>query len=132
MPSLTEILSLYKNLLDIATTDFTTVVVSGDVFYSQSSEPWKLRLNICDGSFIDVYYSPKGKYSYHWDRSLSTGKIYRHDNAPHHKWGKLSTFPRHFHNGSEDIVVPSNIPEDPELALKEFLNFAIEIIVKNR
>jgi hypothetical protein len=102
---LTEILSLYKNLLDIATTDFTTVVVSGEV---------------------------KGKYSYHWDRSLSTGKIYRHDNAPHHKWGKLSTFPRHFHNGSEDIVVPSNIPEDPELALKEFLNFAIEIIVKNR
>lgn len=130
MPSLTEILSLYKKLLDIATADFSTTVESGEIFYSQSNEPWKLRLNICDGSFIDIYYSPKGKYSYHWDRRLSTGKIYRHDNAPHQKWGKLATFPRHFHNGSEEVVVASHIPEDPGLALREFLNFAIEIIIK--
>ncbi len=130
MPSLTEILSLYKKLLDTAITDFTMVVESGEIFYSQSNEPWKLRLNICDGSFIDIYYSSKGKYSYHWDRRLSAGKIYRHDNAPHQKWGKLATFPRHFHDGSEDLVVPSHISEDPELALREFLNFAIGIIVK--
>ena len=103
MPSLTEILSLYKNLLEIATTEFITVVVSGEV---------------------------KGKYSYHWDRSLSTGKIYRHDNAPHSKWKQLDTFPSHFHNGSDDIVVSRHIPETPESALREFPNFAIDIIAK--
>lgn len=129
MPSLTEILNLYKKLLDIATTNFSTIVESGEIFYSQSNERWKLRLNICDGSFIDIYHSSKGKYSYHWDRRLLTGKIYRHDNAPHQKWSKLSTFPRHFHNGSEEAVIASRIPEDPELALREFLNFAIDIIV---
>ena len=132
MPSLMEISSLYKSLLKIATTEFITIVVSGEVLYSQSNEPWKLRPNLCDGSFINIYYSPKGKYSYHWDRSYSKGGIFRHDNAPHQKWAKLATFPRHFHNGSEDVVVPSHIPEDPALALRDFLSFAIEIIVKNK
>lgn len=130
MSSLTEISSLYKSLLEIATTEFTNIVESGEVLYSQSNEAWKLRLNMCDGSFIDIYYSLKGKYSYHWDRSLSSGKIYRHDNAPHSKWKELDTFPSHFHDGSDDVVVPRHIPETPESALREFLNFAIDIIAK--
>src|SRR3990170_4223379 len=111
LSSLTEISSLYKNLLEIATSEFTNIVESGEVLYSQSNEAWKLRLNMCDGS-------------------LSTGKIYRHDNAPHSKWKQLDTFPSHFHNGSDDIVVSRHIPETPESALREFLNFAIDIIAK--
>lgn len=130
MPLSTKILTLYKNLLSIATTEFRTIVESGEVFYSQSNEPWKVRLYFCDGSFMDIYHSSSGKYSYHWDRRLTDNTLYRHDNAPHQKWGNLVTFPKHFHNGSEELVVPSYISETPDLALRELLVFAGEVILK--
>lgn len=130
MPLLTKISRLYKSLLDIATIEFKTVIESGEIFYSQSKEPWKLRLYLCDGSFIDIYYSTKGKYSYHWDRRLTTNKIYRHDNAPHMRWKDISTFPKHFHDGSENNVISSHISDNPELALREFLGFAVKRIAK--
>jgi len=126
-----EILRLYKNLLDIAVKDFGAVVESGEILYSQSMEPWKLRLYLCDSSFMDIYYSVNGKYSYHWDRRLITDKIYRHDNAPHQKWKDISTFPKHFHNGSEDNVSSSYISNDSQLAIREFLNFAVKNIVES-
>ncbi|MEW6087463.1 MAG: DUF6516 family protein [bacterium] len=92
----------------------------------------KLRLYLYDNSFIDIYLSIKSnKYSYHWDRRLTVNKIFRHDNAPHQKWKHIETFPKHFHNGSEQTVLPSHISDNPELALKEFLNFVIKNIVKN-
>lgn len=56
-----KILRLYKSLLDIATTEFVAVVESGEIFYSQGMEPWKVRLCRCDGSIVDIYYSVKGK-----------------------------------------------------------------------
>ena len=127
---MTKILNLYKNLLDIAVTEFKIVVESGEIFYSQGRVPWKLRLYLCDGSFIDVYNSGKGKYSYHWDRRIIVKKIYRHDNAPHKRWKGISFFPKHFHNGSEDVVVPSYIADDPELALRQFLTFALKHIIE--
>lgn len=132
MPPSTKILRLYRNLLDIATTEFRVIIESGEIFYSQSKEPWKLRLYLCDGSFMDIYYSTNGKYSYHWDRRLMSNKIYRHDNAPHQRWRDISTFPKHFHNGSEDAAVASYISDNPELALKEFLNFAIKHVIAER
>lgn len=118
-----KILKLYRSLLDIAISDYRIVVESGEIFYFQGNEPWKLRLYLCDNSFVDVYYSEKGKYSYHWDRRLVTNEIFRHDNAPHQRWNYVSTFPKHFHYGSEDTVVQSFISDIPELALKEFLSF---------
>lgn len=120
MPSSTKILKLYRNLLDIALREFKTVVDSGEILYSQSKEPWKLRLYLCESSFIDIYYSIKGKYSYHWNRRLTSNKIYRHDNAPHYRWKEIPTFPKHFHNGSKDTITLSHIPDNPEKALKEF------------
>jgi len=126
------ILSLYRKLLDITIKEFRTIVESGEILYSHSNEPWKLRLYLCDNSFIDIYYSTTGKYSYHWDRRLTTNKIYRHDNAPHQRWKDISTFPKHFHNGSEDSVGPSHIPDDPGLALRDFLTFALRHIAKKR
>ncbi len=130
MPSSTKILRLYKNLLDIAISEFKTIIESGEIFYSQSKEPWKLRLYLCDGSFTDIYFSVKGKYSYHWDRRLLNNKIYRHDNAPHQRWKDLSTFPKHFHNGSEEVVVPSHISDDPESALRDFLSFIVKHMIE--
>lgn len=132
MPSLTKILRLYRSLLEIAVTEFRAVVESGEILFSQSREPWKVRFYLCDGSIIDVYYSTQGKYSYHWDRRLAGREIYRHDNAPHLSWKDIPTFPKHFHDGSEDVVISSHIPDDPESALREFLQFAAKHIVKGR
>lgn len=121
-----KILELYKDLLDVAIKEFGTIIESGEIFYSQSEEPWKLRLYLCDGSLIDIYYSVRGKYSYHWYRLLATNKIFRHDNAPHQRWKDVSTFPKHFHNGSEEVVISSHISDDPGLALREFLEFVVK------
>ena len=128
MPSSTKIFKLYKNLLDIANTEFSAVVESGVILLSQSGEPWKLRLVLYDGSFMDVHYSVTGRYSYHWDRRLLDGKIYRHDNAPHHTGKGISGFPKHFHDGSDVIVVPSTISDDPEIAIREILRFAVKYL----
>jgi hypothetical protein len=46
------------------------------------------------------------------------------------RWKDISTFPKHFHNGSEDIVISSHISDDPEFAVREFLNFAAKHIVR--
>jgi len=104
-----------KKLKDIAEVEFNDIVV--DVILTDLNE---LRIILVEGSFIDVWFSLKleGRYSYHWDRKFIDGSIYRHDNAPHLKWKEIATFPRHFHNGSEDIVDPSLISDNPELALK--------------
>lgn len=125
-----KISELYKKILDIAISEFKVIIESGQILYSQSGEPWKLRLYLYDNSFIDIYYSIQGKYSYHWDRRLTSNKIYRHDNAPHEKWKDLPTFPKHFHNGSEDFVVSSDIDDNPELAVRQFLKFASSRILK--
>jgi hypothetical protein len=35
----------------------------------------------------------------------------------------VATFPKHFHDGSEDRIVESRLSEEPEQALREFLTF---------
>ena len=49
--------------------------------------------------------------------------IYRHDNAPHKKWSKIKTFPKHCHEETEDNVTESTLPDNPETALRVFLSF---------
>lgn len=115
---------IYKTLQSIALDEFGDIVVSTTVLTLPTGDPLKLRLDITDGSLLDVYLSAGGRYSYHWERRLTpSGDLYRHDNAPHAKWQYVSTFPRHFHNGSESNVVASAINDVPEEALREFLAF---------
>jgi len=116
-----------EKLKDIIEIEFGEIVE--DVVLTDINE---LRIALTDGSFIDVWSSLKleGRYSYHWERKFIDGTIYRHDNAPHQRWRGVSTFPKHFQDGSEDIVVSSHISDNPEAALKEFLSFASERIKK--
>ena len=106
-------------LCEIAQREFSDLVL--DVLVPDMNE---LRILLCDGSFVDVWFSLKlaGRYSYHWERTAIDGTIYRHDNAPHHRWRALPTFPPHF-DGAEARVVASDISEDPPKALREFLTF---------
>jgi len=83
-----------------------------------------------DEIFVDVWLSISGKYSYHWEHRHIRGLIHRHDNAPHIRWKGIKTFPKHFHDGSEDNVVESSIPDDPISATKYFLDFAREFLKK--
>jgi len=83
----------------------------------------KLRIHLLDGSFVDVWCSSKGDYSFHWERRFVNGSLYRHDNAPHARWRYVPTFPKHFHNGREDNVESSFISDSHEEALRDFLDF---------
>lgn len=62
----------------------------------------------------------------------AAGDLYRHDNAPHGKWRAVSTFPKHFHDGSEDRVEESQISDNPEQAPREFLSFVRSKLLDSR
>lgn len=104
----------------LAETEFPDLVA--DVVTPALNE---LRIFLHDGSFIDAWFSLKldKRYSYHWERRAIDGTIYRHDNAPHAAWNGVATFPNHFHDGAEDVVVESHISNAPDAALREFLLF---------
>jgi len=99
------------------------VIVSSELILLPSDESGKLRLAVIDGSLIDIWLSVTGRYSYHWERRVTKGDLYRHDNAPHARWRHLATFPKHFHEGTNDTAVESRISDDPETAIREFLTF---------
>ena len=107
-------------LCEIAETEFSDIVV--ETLVPDLNE---LRIILIDSSFLDVWFSLKlvGRYSYHWERRALDGRVYRHDNAPHKRWQSISTYPRHFHNGSEMEVIESDISEIPTDALREMLTF---------
>jgi hypothetical protein len=118
------ILAIYRALRTIALNEFAEVVVSAQILSLSTGDPLKLRLDLVDGSLLDVFISVSGRYAYHWERRLiSRDDLYRHDNAPHGKWRHVATFPKHFHDGSESKVVESQISDDPEDAMREFLTF---------
>lgn len=110
-------------LKDIAGIEFGDIVE--DVIITDINQ---MRIFLKDDSFVDVWYSLKikGRYSYHWERKHLDGLIYRHDNAPHKKWQYTTTFPKHFHEGDENNVNKSDIPEIPNEGLREFLHFIRE------
>ena len=123
---------IYKTLQTIALHEFGDIVVSAAVLTLPTGDPLKLRLDISDGSLLNVYVSVSGRYSYHWERRLtSTGDLYRHDNAPHAKWRYVATFPKHFHDGSESNVIASTISDVPAEALREFLAFVRHKLLQN-
>ena len=109
-----------ERLREIAEVEVGDIVAEGYV-----PDLNELRLILVDGSFIDVWFSLKlvARYSYHWERRAIDGTIYRHDNAPHKRWQSVSTFPHHFHNGSENNVTESHLSGNPDEALREFLTF---------
>lgn len=78
-----------------------------------------------DRSYIDIWLSRKisGRYAYHWERRHVNGSIYRHDNRPHARLKNMETFPRHFHNGSDENIEESRLSDDPIDAVKSFLEF---------
>lgn len=92
----------------------------------------KLRAFLDDGSFIDVWFSVKiaGRFSYHWERRHIDGTMYRHDNFPDINWQSVSTYPKHFHNGSQDAVRESYLNDNPSISLRQFMEFVRSQLAK--
>ena len=109
-------LSKIKRIVDI---EYARIVLSSEIFHD------KLRVYLIDGSFVDIWFSAKipGRFSYHWEKRHIDGRIYRHDNFPDPRWKKLSTFPKHFHDGFQEKVKESQISNDPIKAIHEFMDF---------
>jgi hypothetical protein len=112
---------IFQALAQIATNEFKDIVVGTELLGGTPIDPNKLRLHLRDGSFLDIWLSADGDYSYHWEQRRQRGKLYRWDNAPHHP--KIDTFPHHLHEGDENLVVASHLDSTPEIALRQVLEY---------
>ena len=113
---------MYEELAQIAEKEFGDIITERQLFYRRAAIPIKLRLHVRDGTYIDIWANiSSGRYAYHWEQRAVRGLIFRHDNAPDHP--NISTFPKHFHDGSEENIHPSEISSNPQSAIREFLNF---------
>jgi hypothetical protein len=88
---------IYSKQLDLAREKFSHIVDDGKIIYTPAGLPQKLRLEIIDGSVLDVFVSSRHLYSYHWER-------------------------RHL----DGTIKESYISDDPEEALREMLGFVGE------
>jgi len=116
--------------MNIALREFRDIVINAQILTFQTGDPHKMRLDIADGSLLDIFLSVSDRYSYHWERRLiAAGTIYRHDNAPHNRWRFVATFPKHFHNRSEEKVTESYISNSPPIALRKILVLVRQTLV---
>jgi hypothetical protein len=107
---------ILKRIVDI---EFNDMTIDSNIYHD------KLRVFIKDCSIADIWFSTKipGRFSYHWERRKIDGKVYRHDNFPDPRWKGVSTFPKHFHNGSQNKAEESYISDEPASGVREFMNF---------
>ena len=93
---------------------------------------YKARFILIDNSFIDVHLSQKisDKFSFHWECMSSSGTLYRYDNFPDKNWQTVSTYPHHFHDGSQNIVKSSPFPLNPIDGFRAFMEFARKKIIE--
>ena len=113
--------SQYKKIEAMAAAEFSDLVTTSQIIHKRTTGSAKLRLYFKDQTFMDIWLSESGKFSYHWEQRPKRGLIHRHDNAPDHP--EIETFPKHFHDGDEKSVVPSDISDEPLKAAREFLEF---------
>lgn len=126
-----DIFAVYRKQRTIALDEFADVVIDSQILMLSTGDPHKLRLSIVDGSLLDIFLSASGRYAYHWERRLiAAGDLYRHDNAPHERWRYVATFPKHFHDGSEENVTESHLNDTPEQALREVLTFVRTLLLR--
>lgn len=117
----------YKLLMDIAEVEYADIVDFTEYVGR------KLRINLRNTTYIDIFYSVKSniqRYSYHWEREEKDGRIYRHDNIPDGNWEHISTFPKHFHFERYENVKESYLSDEPKKALREFLEFVRMVLTE--
>ena len=116
----------YKRIKENIELRFSDILKSAELIQGTSGRIRKLRLYLIDNTFVDIWYTSDGSYSYHWEQRNIRNTIYRHDNAPHKKWRNISTFPKHCHDGNQLNVTESFLPDNYENAVEEFLRLVRE------
>ena len=110
----------YEAIRSLALKDYHKRVREAHILRDhRSAASGKLRLLFKDSSFLDIYLSPSGKYSYHWERRMLDGTVFRFDNAPHHPHIGIE----HLHKGTEEAIVHYSINADPVEAFHEVMSF---------
>ena len=112
---------LLDNLARIAEIEFSDIVDATEIMET------KLRIMLLDGGFVDVWLSKKlaNRFGFHWEHKV-TDLSYRYDNFPDTKWSNVSTFPYHFHDGSQDqdnVVDSSRFARDIVEGFRDFMNW---------
>jgi hypothetical protein len=122
----------YKRIKSNVELRFSDILKSAELIQGTAGRIRKLRLYLIDNTFVDIWYSPDGSYSYHWEQRSIRNDIYRHDNAPHKKWRSVSTFPKHCHDGNQQNVTESFLPDNSENAVEEFLRLVRERMINKQ
>jgi len=110
----------YKRIQSIVENKFPDIVMSAELIPGMACRVRKLRLYLIDNTFVDIWYSSDGSYSYHWEQRPIRDATYRHDNAPHKKWRNISTFPKHCHDGTQLNVKESFCRMNLKMLLRSF------------
>ena len=119
----------YKQIEEMVHAEFPDIVTSSQIIHKRSPGSAKLRLHFHDHTYMDIWLSETGKYSFHWEQRAKRGLIHRHDNAPDHP--EIKTFPKHFHDGDEQTVVSSHLSDEPMPAISEFLEYVRQTLKPN-
>ena len=114
---------VFREIVKVILREFSDIAADAQLRRTSSGAIERLRIFLKDRSFVDVWLSASGKYSYHWEHRHVRGMIHRHNNAPHSGWKHIKTFPKHFHDGSEGNVKESTVSDNPVDAVREFLSF---------
>lgn len=83
MTSQSRLEELFNQMIEEIDAEFSDIAIEVQLRFTPSGAVERLRIFLVDESFIDVWLSLSGKYSYHWEQRPIRGLIYRHDNAPH-------------------------------------------------
>lgn len=86
MTSHSSLEDLFNRIVEVVVADFSDIAVDVQLRFTPSGAVERLRIFLLDGSFVDVWLSVSGKYSYHWEQRHVRGLIHRQDNAPLLPW----------------------------------------------
>ncbi|MDI3299533.1 MAG: DUF6516 family protein [Bacillota bacterium] len=76
----------------------------------------RIRLDLRDGTYLDIHQGARGGYSYHWQRATDS---VRFNNAPH--FDHIESAPHHLHVGDE--VRASDVRGVTEEDVRKVLRF---------
>jgi hypothetical protein len=66
----------YKRIKENVERKFSDILMSAELIQGAAGRIRKLRLYLIDNTFVDIWYSPDGSYSYHWEQRDIRDAIY--------------------------------------------------------
>jgi hypothetical protein len=83
----------YRHIKTIVETKFSDIVMAAELILGVAGRIRKLRLYLIDNTFVDIWYSSDGSYSYHGEQRTIRNTTYRHDKLLMRNGETLRLFP---------------------------------------